>query len=149
MCSDIYFYLWVFIFLFYLDSSHHASYTMSRGVTLFNFTQTRYGTLSDPDLKKPGNQLIFIVGQAQGSSAWNTVDVCEGYSYKYPNPRWAGISTSFAALQLLLNPAQPRTICRGKMALDFSPKLTPTWLGSFLDTWSRFIQRNPQVCLLF
>ena len=118
---------------------------MSRGVILYNFTQTRYGTLSDPDLKKPGNNLIYIVGQAQGSSAWNTVDVCEGYSYKYPNPRWAGISTSFTATLLLLNPSQSRTVCRGKMAIDLSPKLTPSWLGSFLDTWSRFIQRNPQV----
>lgn len=121
---------------------------MSRGVTLYNFTQTRYGTLADTDLKKPGNLLVFIVGQAQGSTAWNTVDVNDDFSYKYPNPRWAGISTHFAATQLLLNPMQPRAICRGKMVLDFTPKLVPSWLGSFLDTWSRFIQLNPQVMFI-
>ena len=132
-----------------LASSHVPSYTMSNGVTLRNFTRTRYGALSDLDLKKPGNFLCFIVGQANGSSAWNTVEVSDDYRYQYPNPRWNGISTSFSAIQLLLNPMQPRTICRGKMLLDLSPKITPCWLGSFLDTWFRFIQRNPQViCFL-
>ena len=120
---------------------------MSNDVTLYNFTRTRYGALSDLDLKKPGNYLCFIVGQANGSSAWNTVEVNDDYRYQYPNPRWNGISTSFSAIQLLLNPMQPRTTCRGKMLLDLSPKITPCWLGSFLDTWFRFIQRNPQVIL--
>ena len=118
---------------------------MSRDVTLYNFTKTRYGTLSDLDMKKPGNHLCFIVGQAQGSSVWSTVEVNDDFRYQYPNPRWNGISTSFSAIQLLLNPMQPRTTCRGKMLLDFSPKITTSWFGSFLDTWSRFIQRNPQV----
>ena len=119
---------------------------MSNGLTLYDFTRTRFGTLSDMDLQKPGNVLMFVVGMANGSSAWETVTVSETYSYRYPSPRWSGISTSFAALQLLLNPGQPRQVCRGKMGLDFSPKVTTSWLGSFLDTWSRFIQFNPQVC---
>ena len=120
---------------------------MARGVTLYNFTRTRFGTLSDLDLKKPGNYLVFVVGMAQGSSIWETVTVSDDYAYQYPNPRWSGISTAFASLQLLLNPMQPRATCRGKMVLDFSPKVTPIWLGSFLDSWFRFIQRNPQVTL--
>ena len=118
---------------------------MSTGLTLYDFTRTRYGTLSDLDLQKPGNILVFVVGMANGSSAWETVKVSEDFSYRYPSPRWSGISTSFAALQLLLNPGQPRQVCRGKMGLDLSPKVTTAWLGSFLDTWSRFIQLNPQV----
>ena len=118
---------------------------MSRGVTLYNFTRTRYGTLSDLDMKKPGNCLLFVVGMAQGSNVWETVCVNDGFSYQYPNPRWSGITTSFAAIQLLLNPMQSRSTCRGKMMLDFSPKVYPIWLGSFLDTWFRFIRLNPHV----
>ena len=118
---------------------------MSRGITLYNFTRTRYGTLSDLDLQKPGNYLMFVVGLAQGTNVWETVNVNDDYSYKYPNPRWAGISTSFCSIQLLLNPMQPRATCRGKMAIDLSPKVTTAWMGSFLDSWHRFIERNPQV----
>ena len=140
----------VFLFLsviYILASSHVPSFTMSRGVTLYNFTRTRYGTLSDIDLQKPGNYLVFVVGMAQGSSAWETVKVNDDFTYQYPNPRWSGISTHFASTLLLLNPMQPRATCRGKMAIDFSPKITTAWMGSFLDTWYRFIQRNPQVTI--
>ena len=138
----------LFIFCF-LASAHIPSFTMSRGVTLYNFTRTRFGTLSDLDLQKPGNYLVFVVGMAQGSNVWETVKVNDDWTYQYPNPRWAGISTSFAATLLLLNPTQPRSTCRGKMAIDFSPKVTPMWMGSFLDSWFRFIQRNPQVIFYF
>ena len=118
---------------------------MSRGVTLYNFTRTRYGTLSDVDLKKPGNFLFFVVGLAQGSNVLETVHVNDDFTYQFPNPRWAGITTSFAAFQLLLNPLQSRSTCRGKMMLDLSPKVYPIWLGSFLDCWFKFIRLNPHV----
>ena len=72
----------------FLASSHVPSYTMSNDVTLYNFTRTRYGALSDLDLKKPGNYLCFIVGQANGSSAWNTVEVNDDYRYQYHALKW-------------------------------------------------------------
>lgn len=122
---------------------------MARGVTLYNFTRTRFGTLSDLDMQKPGNYLVYVVGMAQGSNVWEKVTVSDDFAYQYPNPRWAGISTSFFATQLLLIPMQSRAVCRGKMVLDFSPKVTPSWLGSFLDTWYRFIQLNPQVLFCY
>ena len=145
MFTSVCLFIVIFYIFLFLASAHVPIHTMARGITLYNFTKTRFGTLSDLDLQKPGNYLVFVVGMAQGSNIWETVEVNDDFAYKYPNPRWSGISTSFAATLLLLNPMQPRATCRGKMALDLGPKMTTAWLGSFLDSWYRFIQRNPQV----
>ena len=88
------------------------------------------------------------MGLASGSAVWQTIQPeIEGFgeAYNIPNPKWSGCSTFMAAVQLLLIPKQPRKICRGKMCIDLGPKVSNLWTGSFLDSWSRFIRRNPQV----
>ena len=99
-------------------------------------------------MDKPGTCLVFIVGQANGSATWSTVCPEDGIgqAFDVPNPKWSGVSTFMAAVQLLFIPKQPRKICRGKMLLDFSPKMSSPWTGSFLDSMSRFVRANPQVC---
>ena len=120
---------------------------MSNGITLNNFIRTKSGVLSSVDMDRPGTNLGFIVGLANGSAIWETIrpDSDIGQAFDVPNPKWSGISTAMAAVQLLLIPKQPRKICRGKMMFDLGPKVSAIWTGSFLDSWSRFVRRNHQV----
>ena len=123
---------------------------MSNGVTLYNFVRTPTGVLSSVDMDKPGTNLVFIVGLASGSATWTSIPPEDdiGQALHVPNPKWSGIPTAMAAVQLLLLPKQPRKICRGKMMLDLGPKVSAIWTGSFLDSWSRFIRLNPQVSFI-
>lgn len=122
---------------------------MSTGLTLYNFMRTPTGVLSDVDCQKPGTCLVFVVGLAHGSSVWQTIplspDIVDGETVDVPNPKWSGISTAMAALQLMMIPKQPRKICRGKMILDLGPRVSAIWFGPFFDTWSRFVRLNEQV----
>ena len=127
------------------NMEYFAKYTMSNGTVLKNFIVTDNGFLADTDLTKPGTKLFMITGYAKHSSLYKRSEHVDwmGFSWNYPNPKYAGIRAMTFSLALLINPAQERDLLRGKMALDFHPDILSDWCTVFLECWYSFVDSNP------
>ena len=119
-------------------------YTLPNGIVLKKFYHTENGLLSDIDMRKPGSCSFLITGISRHSSVYTRLQP-EGAlrSWRYPNKQYSYIRTHTYATLLLLNPGQEINLNRGKLCLDMSK--ASTWLISFSNCWSDFIDRNPKI----
>ena len=125
-----------------------SSYTTTTGVTLTDFIHTRNGVLCDKDTKRPGTKLPIISGLSRHTSkykvekVWN-VGFTEQSDWNYPNPNYSRSRTEIYTTIVLLNPAQPFQLNRGKLFLDLDPSCRSTWLAPFTNCWNEFVLSNP------
>ena len=122
-----------------------SSHTLSNGRVLKDFIVTDNGILTDTDLQKPGTKLFMITGYAKHSDLYKRLNPggWDNYTRRYPNPKYSGLRAMVFSFALLVNPDQERDLIRGKMALDFHPKVISPWCTVFLDCWNMFVDMNP------
>ena len=124
-----------------------TEYELPNGNVIENFIRTGNGFLSCRLLQRPGTHLFMIPGLSQHSDLYKRGNVGCWSEWTTLNTRYSGLRSMVFSTVLLLNPGQVNCIQQGKMSFDLDPKVISTWFIPFVNTWSHFVERNPNVTI--
>ena len=123
------------------------SYTLPNGKEITNFIRTDNGLLADRLLQRPGTNVYVIPGLSQHSDLYKRENIGCWSEWTSLNTRYSGLRSMVFSTALILNPGQVNSLQQGKMSFDLDPKVISTWFVPFVNTWSSFVNRNPNVVI--
>ena len=124
-----------------------TEHTLPNGTELKPFIRTGNGVLSCRLLQRPGTHAFLIPGLSQHSDLYKLENAGSWSEWNTLNTRYSGLRAMVYSTILILNPKQVNCLQQGKMSFDLDPKVLSSWFIPFVNSWSQFVDRNPNIVI--